>query len=281
MKPLELALGIFTVAGGLASLLSPPWRPWLLAAAGAALLALVLVVCYQRIWLRRLHDPLPPAADVQEVAAPYRIRIATASDLPWIFQAARTVYHGNDVIPENTMREWFARNPHIIHVVEGPAGNIVGNIDVLPLRPRAWKRFCGGSMLERDLRGDDIFSIKERDRVTVLYVESFVSLSSHGKAIPMAVASTIANFVSITRSVANPERVRSVFALAASSGGSRLLLHLGFTRVCDARTRTDGHHMYGVHFPTLAANIAEKLGDKVRSKHTAALLARLPSARTL
>jgi len=53
-------------------------------------------------------------------------------------------------------------------------GQKVGHIDILPLRPATFQTFFEGNVVERDIRGDSLYTQKEKHLIRDLYVESII-----------------------------------------------------------------------------------------------------------
>jgi hypothetical protein len=105
----------------------------------------------------------------------HTVRIARYADIRKIHNIAATVYEGIDVIPTEKMLEWYDKNPYSFHVIVDEDDEIVGNIDILPLKDEALKKFLKGRIIEREIKADDIWGVDEKDKMTSLYVESVVN----------------------------------------------------------------------------------------------------------
>ena len=93
----------------------------------------------------------------------YEIVPAGLHDVMWAADLAKRVYAGLDVIPAQVMLDWFEANPHGFSVVKSLAGDLLGNLDILPIKKNTLRRIVSGELLERDLTGD---SLTERPRRT-------------------------------------------------------------------------------------------------------------------
>ncbi len=111
-------------------------------------------------------DRLHPAA--------YRILPAREEDVRWAAALGARVYGGDDVIPEATMVEWFRANPNGFSTFWCGEAR-VGNFDLLPLRAAPLREFVAGRLLERHVRGADLFSsVRETPAMCAVHFESIV-----------------------------------------------------------------------------------------------------------
>lgn len=123
-----------------------------------------------RLWLKRV------------LRAPrYRCRRADGSDLPAVCDLAARVFR-TAVSPLESVRQWQAKNPDVIWLIEtakdGPTGtsyDLAGYFCLLPLTRRATELVLAESLTGADVRADDI--VKPRGRAASLYVGGIAGLS--------------------------------------------------------------------------------------------------------
>ena len=192
---------------------------------------------------------------LQELTSSFLFDPATLKDIEWIAQLEAEMYSGEDVVPEEILREWYAANPTGFFVIKTKNGQNLGHIDILPVRPGTLRLFVEGAILERDIRGDSLYSPGERGSIRDLYIESLaVRVSGKGK---ISVLRALAlNLPSLLCRIAAPENIETVYGMAATKPGERMMEHLGFQRVLKGEERKDGHAIFSAGFKMLMENIA-------------------------
>ncbi|PYS93730.1 MAG: hypothetical protein DMF64_03925 [Acidobacteria bacterium] len=186
----------------------------------------------------------------------YCIAAATPEDVAWIARLEVDMYSARDAVPEHILKEWYNSNPDGFSVIKRKGRNI-GHIDILPLRPATLQKFIDGSIVEKDIRGDDLYSPEERDAIQDLYVESVAFLSIQGRATSRAVQYLLSNFISLVSRLCNPANVKNIYAIAATLRGNRFLTRLSFTNAKRAKDRVDQHDLFAIKFSDLVGEIAD------------------------
>jgi len=180
----------------------------------------------------------------------YHITAAKPDDMSWIARLEAEVYSAEDAVPERILRDWYNNNPDGFFVV-WKGDERIGHVDILPLRPPALGQLLDGIILERDIKGADLYTPPEKGAIEDLYVES-VALRPHPDFSRAPVVSfLLASFISLVKGLAGPASVRNVYAIAASGAGERLMKHLGFVRMNDASERQDKHEVWGAALPDI------------------------------
>lgn len=170
---------------------------------------------------------------------------ATPEDFEWIAKQEAGRFSGLDVIPENLLREWHSRNPTGFSLIKTRDGRRVGYVNILPVRPETLELFLAGTIIERQLRADSLYSAGDRESIRYLYVESIV-IDLPGRAKAAALLSFLANFKPMIERICDIDRLERVYAIAATTPGTLLMKRLGFTLIQKATSRLDGHGLYSV-----------------------------------
>ena len=186
----------------------------------------------------------------------YRIHPATPEDISWIARLETEVYSAGDAIPEHILIDWYNSNPNGFSVIRKGEERI-GHVDILPLRLPTLQRFLSGLMVERDIRGGDLFTPDESGSIRDLYVESVAVLPRPGSSSAPVVSSLLRNFISLVGRLREPTGVENVYAIAASEAGERLLSHLGFVPVQGAAERADKHELWGAELSNISGNLSK------------------------
>ncbi|MGB7925053.1 MAG: hypothetical protein WCF57_17565 [Pyrinomonadaceae bacterium] len=177
--------------------------------------------------------------------------------MDWIARLEAETYSAEDAVPKSVLKEWYDHNPQGFFIIKRK-GHRIGHVDVLPLRPATLETFCEGKILERDIPGTGLYTPAERDSIRDLYVESVIIQTPQGSPNirAPAISYLLSNFTELVGAVCDPGKVESVYAIAASRAGERLMLHLGFRKVKPASERTDGHDFFAAEFAHLAARLS-------------------------
>jgi DNA-binding winged helix-turn-helix (wHTH) protein len=204
-----------------------------------------------------------------ELAQSFVVQPATVPDIQWAARLANRVYSGIDVIPESQMLEWYHQNSNGFSVVRSKLGDLVGNLDILPLRSNVLDEFVAGRLIELDFLQGCLHPPAELEEISNLYVESFVTVHGNSlRANPFAAAEILAEFSSIIRRICNSARLQKVYAIAASKAGRRLLSHIGFEICSKAEDRRDKHDLFSITGDDLIVSLQGLFGDGRRDPQT-------------
>jgi hypothetical protein len=222
----------------------------------ASLLALgawVFASGVMRKW--KAAKALPQVSQLEDICAGYYMEPATAADVDWIARLEAQVYTAADAVPGHVLREWYESNPDGFNIIRMRNGERVGHIDLLPLRPATLRKFLEGTIVEKDIRGDSLYPPSERAQIKDLYVESIIVLPPKGYSNAPAILCVLTNFAALVERVCDPAQVESIYAMAASSSGERLLKRLGFDLLTPGDQRADRHGVFCARFGELSENI--------------------------
>jgi len=187
----------------------------------------------------------------------YKIEPATSTDISWIAGLEGKVYSKNDAVPEQILRDWYNINPNGFSTIKRGTQRI-GHVDLLPLQAGVLSRFASGVITEREIRGNELHAPGERELVTNIYVESLAIISPNGNVAAPAVRYLLLNGMSLIDRLADPERIESIIAVAATNSGQRLLRALGFGVVSHAKDRKDRHDLYAAPMAVLRDEIRRR-----------------------
>jgi hypothetical protein len=181
-------------------------------------------------------------------------------EVDWIAQLEYEMY-SSDAIPKHILAQWYAKNPSGFSILKTNDGEKVGHIDILPIHPTILQRFIDGDILERDIRGDDLYSLADKGLIRSLYVESVAVSLSSGHSKGPAVLYLICNLSEAIERICDPGRIDNVYAIAATTEGSRFLSRLGFEIHKKAESRRDHHNLFIASYPELkkaASNMCQR-----------------------
>lgn len=257
-------MGIFSAvttfaAAAVAILTAPSQMRTLLLSSLIALAAVLfgLLAAPEALRKLRARRSLPSARDLESLCGGYHVSQATAGEVGWIAGLETSVYSREDAIPEKTLREWFAVNPTGFSVIHDPDGRPIGHLDLLPLRPATMEVFRAGDIVEREIRGDSLYSPAERSSITLLYVESIILKPNKPLTTAAAWLCLLENLPAILERVTDLARIESIYAIAATAAGERLLRRLNFELDRAGDRRKDAHPLFVGRFPEVAKSLAK------------------------
>ena len=182
---------------------------------------------------------------------------ATAQDVDWTVGLRAWAYPAGDALPKRLLKEWYRFNPNGFFVIRDENGSRVGHLDLLSLKPGTLDLLLEGEISEKEIRGDSLYRPEERGRIDNLYVEGIIIRVSKGRTGTAPLRCILSNWETITRTVADPENVKAVYAVAASKSGQSLVKGLGFELQQDREKRADKHDLYVARPATISKNIAK------------------------
>jgi hypothetical protein len=277
---LRNAFGVFAGVAGLIGVAVTVWTaPSMLRTVSLCLLfggALALAVGIgipEILRYRRLKTALPSLPDIFSVATPYRVVQATPDEVGWIAKLEESVYSSADAIPEFLLREWYSVNDTGFSIVKAADGRPVGHLDILPLRPKTMELFLKGEILEREIRGDSLYSPKQRRLIRHLYIESIILRQPKGLSNAAAVVCVLSSIASIIERVTDLSKVERIYAMAATSAGEGIMRDLGFELHTGGDRRKDGHNLFAARPAAIAGNVLRVCGEKAPQADTLKSLA--------
>jgi hypothetical protein len=191
------------------------------------------------------------------IAGAYTVNPATPEEIDWITHLEANTY-SQDAVPGPVLKEWYESNPDGFSILR-MNGQKIGHLDILPVRPQTLGLFLEGSITEREIRGDSLYTPAEKELVRNLYVESIIiqlppGYTSNASARP--VMALLCNFIQLTGRVANPDNIENVYAVAASQAGKGFMKKLGFELARSGQERKDRLDFYVVRFDSLKGRIS-------------------------
>ena len=194
------------------------------------------------------------------------VRPATYEDLDWIFQLEILTYSARHAVARQTLERWFGSNPNGFSIIT-QNGRRIGHLTFVPLRPTILRSFLQGTLLEQDIHAESLYTPEEKHLVRSLYVESIITGSNEHSALPIKALTCLAHdFVPLISRICDPINLESVYALAASGRGERLMKGLGFSLVRGGQERADLRSLYVARFSSLQVKILELYNRRRKKK---------------
>jgi hypothetical protein len=187
----------------------------------------------------------------------YGIDAASREDINWIARFEAEMYSVEDAVPEQILGDWYDQNPNGFWIIKHK-GQPIGHLDILPVKPEILQNFIAGVIVERDIRGIDLYSPNQKALVKTLYVESIAISPSNGHNRALAVNHLLSNFFDLVSRIADPSELSDIYAIAATIAGRRFLGRLGFGVVKRARERKDQHDLFAAKLPDLGGRIRQR-----------------------
>ena len=201
----------------------------------------------------------------------YKIEATTLDEIGLIAKLEAEMYSPGDAVPEDILRDWYSQNPNGFSTIKHK-GQVIGHVDLLPLKSNILERFMDGVITEQEIRGSDLFSAEELELVRTIYVESVALVGSNGLTRALAVKHVLLNAIDLISRLGDPRRIENIFAVAATSNGKRFLKALGFSIVSRAQDRRDQHDLYAIRLACLEDGIRRRFaGARIRHDSAVAL----------
>ncbi|HYL09578.1 MAG TPA: hypothetical protein VEU31_02485 [Candidatus Acidoferrales bacterium] len=266
---LRNAFAVFAAIAGLigvaVTLLTAPSRmrtAALLFLFGLAIVLAIAIGIPEILKYARAARALPSDTELDSLGTAYGVEQATHGDIGWIAKLEASVYSKEDAIPEHLLSEWYSMNPTGFSIIKAADGRPTGHLDILPLRPATLEAFLRGDIVEHEIRGDSLYSVRDRSLIRHLYVESIILLPRpHSRA--AAIVAVLSNLSSIIERITHLQTVERIYAIAATPSGERLMRRLGFDLVSQGERRKDGHNLFGAQPSVLASAILAICGSRV------------------
>jgi len=106
-----------------------------------------------------------------------KIKLARLNDIMLIAELARRVYP----CPINDFekkRVWFEKNQNIFIVCIDEYGELLANMNLLPLSTDFYRKLKSGAVYEDEITAADIFEVAKKNEVECVYIEGYASIST-------------------------------------------------------------------------------------------------------
>ena len=177
---------------------------------------------------------------------------ATPEDIKRIADLERKAYSKEDAVPYSILSHWYSANPSGFFVIKSNQ-HLIGHIDILPLKPKLLQKFIRGKGInEKDIRGEDLYTTRYRNKIKDLYVESVIITGNRAtKAASLLKLLSQESMEHMLANICPLDNVERIHAIAASTAGDNIMKRLGFTVTTDACCRDDKHNMYSIKMKDL------------------------------
>lgn len=152
---------------------------------------------------------------------------------------------GRNRISVSNYKALRARNPFILGCLVGPTGDFLGYFDVFPLKKSFADLFIQGTVNEKDLRPEHIFTNREMRRAKYVYIGGIAAYGSENVSGHFAGSILIWGLLKYLDHFYGNSNAFT-FASAASKDGEDLLQTLNVPLISKASHRNDKQDLYGV-----------------------------------
>jgi class 3 adenylate cyclase len=207
-------------------------------------------------WVTRIREAIPDFSEVStaDCTRECMIRQATPEEVDWIADLEVRTYEG-DAVPGDILRNWYRTNHNGFSVLHTEAGEMIGHIDILPLKPAGVAFLDGNSGTERLLAPEMLYPPEEAHLAEAVYIESIIIKDKYKELKPKALYTILANFESLIGRVCDANSVKEVYGVATSEKGARLVRQLGFRLMNREGERVGQYPLYIATFDDVKANI--------------------------
>lgn len=188
----------------------------------------------------------------QVLSQTYKCKYPQESDFEWVARLEEKYYsENNDNVSTDTLLKWFESNPFTFVIIKHRKDDKrVGYFDVLPLRPDVLQEFKKGEIDVADLKETSIFKASEKESVEDLYMDSIIiDLDDYSQ--PIALRYVLRHIPQFLEKICNVEKVKNVYAIAATDDGKAILEGLGFNEIMSGEHRKDNDPLYQANFQQL------------------------------
>lgn len=215
------------------------------------------VLNFEEWWVTRIREAVPDLEELPKAdcAAGCLLRAATPEDVDWIAELEVRTF-GRDGVPSHILHAWYDANPNGFSVVSRENGEMIGHIDILPIKPVGVDLLLRGRESEQAIRPEMVYSTDEQHLMEAFYVESIIIKDKYKELKPSALFSILSSFETLIARICDSEGNKRLYGLGGTVGGERLMQQLGFRLVGLADERSDHYPLYVANYGDIQINIA-------------------------
>lgn len=207
-------------------------------------------------WVTRIREAIPDFLEVHTAECRHgcMIRQATLEEVDWIADLEVRTYE-KDAVPLSVLRSWYRTNPNGFSVLHTESGEMIGHIDLLPLKSAGVTFLNSGSETDKWLTPEMLYPAEEAHLAEAIYIESIIIKDKYNELKPKALYTILAGFESLIGRICDTKKVKEVYGIAASEKGERLVRQLGFRLIRQQSERADQYPLYMGIYDDIKANI--------------------------
>jgi class 3 adenylate cyclase len=213
-------------------------------------------------WVTRIREAIPDFSEVHtaECQQGCMLRQSTLEEVDWIADLEARTYE-EDATPGSVLRSWYRTNPNGFYVLHTESGEMIGHIDLLPLKPAGVTFLVSGSETDKWLTPDMLYPVEEAHLADAIYIESIIVKDKYNELKPKALYTILAGFESLIGRVGDTKNVKEIYGIATSAKGERLVRQLGFRLISRRSERADKYPLYVATYNDIKANIRSILSS--------------------
>jgi len=218
-------------------------------------------------WVARIREAIPDLHEIQSTGAENvcTLRPATAQDVDWIAALEIKTYGRGIAVPDHILHAWHEANPHGFSILQKDDGELVGHVNILPLKPSGVNLLLGGYESEQAITPDMIYSPDEQHLMEAFYVECIIVKDMYRELKPKALLCVLSGIESLLRRICNSQEGKKVYGLGGTKGGEQLMKQLGFRLITRGDERGDGFPLYVANYADIRSNIISILNEATRT----------------
>ena len=216
---------------------------------------------------RLIHLPDIP---VPAGSVPAKCKICSAAELAEANSLAAACYR-RDAISDELVEQWRLKNPNMFACVLDERGTIDAAFGIMPLTKSFMDQFIVGKVVENQIGAEDIHGPDKSKNVARLYISGVVVRDAKTQKGHMRAALLMWATIQYLVKLYGTRRRRTLYALAATREGERLLKRLNFTIISPAGQRSDEHNLYSLEWSRDALNRVRTMIPDYRSMCTVEL----------
>jgi hypothetical protein len=188
----------------------------------------------------------------------------TAREFEWIEQSQKKLY-GDDAVNKEIYEDWYEANPTGFFVFYYKK-KIIGHLTLLPFREDAFLPYEQGLIRETILTGNDIWKPTDRQKINLLYVESYMLSGVFSDIITLKIRE---KFLEMANDVAILDNLnKGIYAMDATPDGINSIRKMGFEIVLPLNgKRVDGHTMNVASVDVIRGKLS-KLNTRIMEETT-------------
>lgn len=209
-------------------------------------------------WVARIREAIPDLREIQSAdgMGGCMLRQATARDIDWIADLEIKTYGRSIAVPGRILHAWYDANPHGFTILQTEDGELVGHINILPLKPSGVELLLKGRESEQAITPDMIYSPVEQHLMESFYVECIIVKTTYKDVKPKALSCIMGSLKSLMSRICDSPNSKNVYGLGGTKGGERLMQQLGFRLISQGYERGDGFPLYVASYADIQTNIA-------------------------
>ena len=197
-------------------------------------------------WVAKIREALPNVGELHfnDLESGCLLRAATEEDVDWIVGLEARTYPDYDAVPSELLHAWYNANPAGFSVIQTEDGEMLGHVDIFPIKPTGVDILLKGLETEQGILPDMIYSHDEQHLMESFYVESIIIKDKYTDMKPKALFCILSNFRALMTRICDSQNSKKIYGIGGTEGGERLMQQLGFQLITRGDERKDHYPLY-------------------------------------